>query len=154
MLDFLISILQLFALAVCLILLRALTLSRFLRGRIFRLKGKDYYFNNCRKNTLEKYLFTGFEHLFPRWLYLYNLVWSAFGVLVFILMFIGFAFGASALCNFALALFMYQALLALILALLYYIPPRRLVRKWCFFGALGAAVAAIPVTAVVWNICF
>ena len=154
MLDFLYSVFQLAALAVCLFFIRAVSLSRFIRSRIFRLRGKDYYFNNQRRNKLERYLFVGFENLMPQWLYWYNFSWTALSALIFVLMFIGYAFGLSGLCVFALALFMYQALLALVLTLLYYIPNKRLVRKWCFFGTAGATVLSIPLTVILWIICF
>ena len=154
MLGFLYSVFQLAAFAFCLLLIREVSLSMFIRNRIFRLRGKDYYFNNKRRNSLESYLFVGFENLMPQWLYWYNFSWTAFSALIFLLMFIGYAFGLKGLCIFTLALFMYQALLCLVLSLLYYIPPRKLVRKWCFFGTFGATIITIPLTIILWNICF
>jgi len=154
MLDFLYSVFQLAALALCLFLIRGASLSVFIRNRIFRLRGKDYYFNNRRRSKLESYLFVGFENLMPAWLYWYNFSWTAFSALISLLMLIGYLFMLKGLCIFTLALFMYQVLLSLVLALLYYIPPKKLVRKWCFFGTFGATILNIPLTIILWNICF
>lgn len=154
MLGFLYSVFQLAALAFCLILIREVSLSMFIRNRIFRLRGKDYYLNNKRRSRLESYLFVGFENLMPQWLYWYNFAWTSFSAMIFLLMLIGYAFSLKGLCIFTLSLFMYQVLLCFVLSLLYYIPPKKLVRKWCFFGMFGATIFTIPLTIILWNICF
>ncbi len=154
MLDFLFSLLRLVALAGCLVLIRAASLSHFIKNRIFRTRGVDYFRNNQRKSALENYLFVGFKDILPRWLYIYNLGFTGLCAAVWLFMFIGFAFGAAWLIKTALWLFMYAALLALVLNLLYNIPDKKAVRKWCFFGLYGAAVANIVLTAILWSICF
>lgn len=154
MLDFLFSILRLVALAGCLVLIRAVSLDYFIKKRIFRTRGVDYYRNNRRRKFLDNYLFVGFKNVLPDWLYLYNLGFTAFCAAVWLFMFLGFAFGAAWLVKIALWLFMYAALLAVILNLLYNLPERKLVLKWSFFGLYGALVANIPLTAILWSICF
>ena len=74
--------------------------------------------------------------------------------LVVLMMLIGFAFGAVWLIITALWLFMYMSLFTLITNLLYDIPNKKSVRKWGFFGLYGSAIAALPLTALLWTICF
>ena len=154
MLDFLISVLWLILLCGCLLLIRAAGVGRYVRTRILRERGIDYYRNNQRKSRLENYLFFGFHKDVPKWLYLFMLGFTALGALVVLMMFIGFAFGAVWLIITALWLFMYMALFTLITTLLYDIPNKKSVRKWGFFGLYGSAIAALPLTALLWTICF
>lgn len=154
MLDFLFSLLRLIALAGCLVLIRAASLDHFIRNRIFKTRGVDYFRNNRRKSTLENYLFVGFKSVLPERLYIYNLCFTGLCAGIWLFMFLGFAFNATWLVKTALWLFMYAALLSLILNLLYNLPDRKLVRKWCFLGLYGATVVNIPLTAILWSICF
>lgn len=154
MLDFLFSILRLCALAVCLVALRAASLDQFIINRIFKTRGKDYLRNNLRKSNLENYVYLGFRNILPAWLYVFNLGFTALSGAIFIFMFIGFAFGAAWLIKFALWLFMYTALTALLTNLLYNIPPKNAVRKWGSVGLYGTAVITLPMTAILWSICF
>ena len=154
MLDFLISILWLIMLCGCLLLLRAAGVGQYVRNRILRIRGADYYRNNQRKSRLENYIFFSFRKDIPHWLYLFLLGFTALGALVVLIMFIGFAFGAVWLTITALWLFMYMALFTLITNLLYNIPNKKLVRKWSFFGLYGSAIATLPLTALLWTICF
>lgn len=154
MLDFLFAIIRLILLGGCLVLLRAASVGQFVRNRIFRTHGVDYYRNNQRKSGFENYLFIGFKNVIPGWLYIFNLGYTALCALIFLLMFIGFAFGAIWLKLLALWLFMYMALLTLITNLLYNIPDKKLVRRWCFFGLYGSVIITLALTAILWSICF
>lgn len=154
MLGFLLSILRLVFLAVCLFMLRAVSLDFFIIRRIARAGGPNYLKNNLRKNNLENYIYFGFQNVIPRWLYLFNLGYTALMAAIFFFMFIGRAFGIAWLIKFALWLLMYIAMVALVSNLLYNIPPVKLVRKWCFFGLYGSAAAGIILTLILWSICF
>ena len=154
MLEFFMSILRLVLIAVCLFMLRAVSLDFFIVRRIAKAGGPNYLKNNLRKNNLENYIYFGFQNIIPRWLYLFNLGYTAVMAAVLLFMFIGLAFGMVWLMKFALWLFMYTAVVSLVSNLLYNIPPVRLVRKWCFFGLYGSALSGIILTVILWNICF
>ncbi|MBE6689631.1 MAG: hypothetical protein E7588_10240 [Ruminococcaceae bacterium] len=154
MLDFLFEVLKLCALVMCLMALRAASLDQFIIHRIFKTRGRDYFRNNQRRNKLENYIYLGFKNVIPMWLYLFNLCFTAIGCAVVLFMFIGFAFGAAWLIKFALWLFMYLAIISLIANLLYNLVPKKLVRKWNSVGLYSCALVTLPITAIVWSICF